>query len=115
MYGEDMEFCWRASKHGVRSVYLPDVSITHLGGGGINHGSLRSLIVSDAGRLQAMRLMRGLYVTQAFKVILMVRSLVRATTWCATGLLTNDKIKLRQAGNHGIQFLQLAGVYRKAV
>lgn len=110
MYGEDTEFCWRAARQGIRSLYVPDVSITHLGGGAVDHASRRSLRLSDAGRLKSFALMRGPRQAFAFRLILMGRSVLRAIVWGVAGLLTGDTVRLRKAGNHGRQLFILAGL-----
>lgn len=110
MYGEDVEFCWRARKQGVRSFYFPDVAITHLGGGGINHASLRSLLISDKGRLTAFRLMHGQLPALAFRTILMARSVMRLAAWGLTGLATGDSTKRRKAAHHARALWALAGL-----
>ncbi len=117
MYGEDTEFCWRARAQGIPRLYLPDVAITHLGGGGIDHASLRSLLVSDAGRLRAFALMRGTAAAAVLRLILMARSATRCATWGLAGVLKNGeggKRLLTKANNHARALMALAGVTRGA-
>jgi GT2 family glycosyltransferase len=114
MYGEDVEFCWRAARHGVRSLYLPDVSITHLGGGGTNHASLRGLLLSDAGRLRSFELMRGKGAALLMRIILSARSAIRVVVWGASGLLSGNSERRRKAVIHGRALLALAGLAGKA-
>lgn len=110
MYGEDTEFCWRARARGIPRLYVPTVAITHLGGGGIDHASLRSLLVSDAGRLRSFALMRGGPAAFAFRLILMARSVLRSAAWAFTGILKRDRSRLTKAGHHARALLVLAGI-----
>lgn len=112
MYGEDTEFCWRARTQGIPCLYVPNVAITHLGGGGINHASRRSLLVSDAGRLRAFALMRGRAAAALLRLILMARSASRSVGWALTGLVKQDRARLAKAGNHAHALLALAGLKR---
>lgn len=110
MYGEDTEFCWRARKRGIPSLYVPGVAITHLGGGGINHASYRSLRVADTGRLVAFRLMRGAAAAFGLRLVFMARSALRVAGWGLAGILRRDAARLRKAGHHAREILALAGI-----
>jgi N-acetylglucosaminyl-diphospho-decaprenol L-rhamnosyltransferase len=110
MYGEDIEFCWRARMRGIRSLYLPNVSIVHFGGGGVNHASLRSLTLSDAGRLRSFALMRGRMAAWALRAILVLRSVPRALAWGILGALGQDSTRLKKARNHFSEIFILAGI-----
>lgn len=110
MYGEDTEFCWRARRHGVKSLYLPDVSIVHFGGGGVNHASRRALILSDAGRLRSFALMRGGFAAAGLRAILIARSLVRVAAWGALGIAGGDRARLHKARNHFTEIFVLTGL-----
>ncbi len=112
MYGEDTEFCWRARARGIPRLYVPGVAMTHLGGGGINHASRRSLLVSDAGRLRAFALMRGRAAAALLRLILMARSASRSAGWAVTGIVKRDRARLVKAGNHAYALLVLAGLKR---
>ena len=113
MYGEDTEFCWRARAQGIPRLYLPDVAITHLGGGATGHASLRSLLVSDAGRLRAFALMRGRLAARGLRLILMARSALRVIAWGTTGVATADRGRLTKAQHHGLALLVLTGLSRR--
>jgi GT2 family glycosyltransferase len=110
MYGEDVEFCWRARRKGVKSWYVPGVSITHFGGGGISHGSLRSLVVSDAGRLRSFTKMRGRASAALLRSLFVTRSTLRAAAFAAAGILRGDGNLRARARAHGIEVLVLTGV-----
>jgi len=117
MYGEDVEFCWRAKQRGIRRLYIPDVAIVHLGGGATDHASLRGLLLSDAGRLRSFALMHGHVHALVFRLMLMTRSLVRGVGWTAAGLLTRGGTRaraLRKAGHHWIALAALAGARSRA-
>lgn len=78
MYGEDMELCHRAARAGVPSVYVPGPSIVHLGGKSIDHTSLRSLILTDTGRLKTFATLRGRRQAMALRAVFFARSAARA-------------------------------------
>ena len=54
LYGEDAEFCIRASRHGLRSVIVPDAAILHdVGGSTSNNGNRMSMVM--AGKTTMLR------------------------------------------------------------
>ena len=77
MYGEDVEFCYRAKNFGINCKYLSKVSLVHVGGGSQKYTSLRSLLITDKGRIQAFSLMKGKEQAFALRLIFVFRSLVR--------------------------------------
>ncbi|HEX2613570.1 MAG TPA: glycosyltransferase family 2 protein [Fibrobacteria bacterium] len=110
MYGEDVEFCWRGRARGATSWYVPGVSIVHYGGGGISHGTLRSLVISDAGRLRAFAKMRGRVAAGALRGIFFLRSILRAPAFAIAGSLRGDRSALLRARSHLIECLILTGM-----
>jgi GT2 family glycosyltransferase len=109
MYGEDTEFCWRAAKSGIPSIYVPDVAITHIGNG-TARDSLRRLMISDLGRLRAFAMMRGHGASFVLRIILMSRSALRALAWGIPGLLTVHPTRLGKASLHWREFFILSGL-----
>ena len=49
MYAEDVDFCRRAPQAGIECMYAPSVAAVHLGGGSVDHASLRGLVLTDSG------------------------------------------------------------------
>lgn len=109
MYGEDTEFCWRARARGAARWYVPGVSIVHFGGGA-STGTLRALIVSDAGRLRAFTKMRGTLQAAGLRGVFILRSAARAAAFGAASLLRRDAAARARAANHLTEALILAGV-----
>jgi GT2 family glycosyltransferase len=109
MYGEDTEFAWRARRAGVPSWHVPGVSIVHLGGGG-NHGSMRSLVLSDAGRLRAFAKIRGALPALLFRGALIARSLLRGAAFGVAGALKRDAGLRSRGRNHLNEVFVLSGL-----
>jgi GT2 family glycosyltransferase len=59
MYDEDMDFCRRVRKAGVRLVYCPDVELTHLGSGSSTTPASKALMMQRS-RARYYRLNHGL-------------------------------------------------------
>jgi len=110
MYGEDTEFCWRARAADIATWYVPGVSIIHFGGGGLRHGSLRSVAVSDAGRIRSFAMMRGRGAAFGLRMALLLRSLLRCCAFGAAGLLRRNA--RRHAWVHARAAMLLIGAGR---
>ncbi len=111
MYGEDTEFCWRAARAGIATWYLPGVSIVHHGGGGVDHASVRSLLLTDAGRLRAFAKMRGRGAALLLRGIFLLRSLARVVVWSVPAIALKNTDKRRRLEVHlaGIRALLSPG------
>lgn len=52
MYSEEVEWCYRCWKHGWEVWYLPDVSVTHVGGGSSRERDVQRRVLLYASRLR---------------------------------------------------------------
>lgn len=59
MYSEEVEWCYRCWQHGWEVWYLPDVGVTHLGGGSSREHDLDRRAALYASRLRFRRLVSG--------------------------------------------------------
>ena len=109
MYGEDMELCHRAAKAGVPCHYFAGVSIVHIGGGSASYASVRSLVLTDLGRLQTFALVKGRGQALALRAIFIFRSLLRGSAYLAGSLLPGRKDLGVKARHHFTGILVLCG------
>lgn len=110
MYGEDMEFCHRAARAGIPCVYAGGPAIVHIGGGSAGHGTLRSLVLTDMGRLATFGLLRGRLSSLALRAIFLIRSLLRAAAYLPLSFLPARRDLRRNACNHFRGALVLLGI-----
>lgn len=71
-YGEDIEFCHRAMRHGYRRVYDPKASITHLGGGSSGMDALpnrRKMLLAFKARYGVQRACYGCVAAGAVRLV----------------------------------------------
>jgi|GEM_PF-1340878 len=111
MYGEDVEFNWRASRSGIPSYYLPTKKIRHWGGGSQHAGSIASLALNDSGRIKTFELMYGKWSCLRLQALFALRSGLRAVVFFLAGVLLREEkaSKKAKAKLHASQFLRLAG------
>ncbi len=110
MYGEDLEFCHRAARAGVPCLYFGGCSIVHIGGGSAGYDTLRSLVLTDAGRLKTFALLRGPSSELALRLIFILRSVLRAAAYLPVSLLPSQRGFWKKAGNHFQGTLVLLGI-----
>jgi GT2 family glycosyltransferase len=110
MYGEDTEFCHRAAEAGVPTVYFGGSAVVHIGGGSAGYDTLRSLALTDAGRLRTFALMRGPLPALALRLVFILRSTLRAAAYLPLSLPASRRALRRKAFNHFQGALLLLGV-----
>lgn len=110
MYGEDMEFCHRAAAAGIPCHYFTGVSVVHIGGGSANYDTVRSLILTDLGRLQTFASLKGRGPALALRGILILRSLLRGSLYLAASLLPKRRNLGIKARHHFTGILVLVGL-----
>ena len=110
MYGEDMDFCWRAAKAGIPRYFIPSISIIHLGGGSTHYASMRSLVLTDAGRLRTFAIMKGMFQSILLRGIFICRSLLRFLIYLPISIFSRNNIWRQKMRNHLMEILILSGV-----
>jgi GT2 family glycosyltransferase len=110
MYGEDMELCHRAAREGVPTVYYGGCAVVHIGGGSAGYDTLRSLVLTDAGRLKTFSLLRGRLPALSLRLIFILRSALRMAAYLAVSLLPSRPGFRHKARNHFQGTLVLLGI-----
>lgn len=77
MYGEDVEFCFRARKKGVNCFIDESSKIFHHLAGSSSPKSPFLLKISDIGRIKSFELMYGWVQSKMLQLILLARSILR--------------------------------------
>lgn len=77
MYGEELEFCWRARAAGYRNLHLGSVQIVHIGGASTRAHAVWRDVQMQAGQLVYMSLTQGRSAARRTAVYMILGSLLR--------------------------------------
>jgi len=110
MYAEDIDFARRAESVGLLCYYTSLVRAVHIGGGSINAASVRSLILTDNGRIGYWRKWHGQLSAAALRSIFAWRSFLRMAGFSILGLLPRRAAERRKARMHATGLSILLGV-----
>lgn len=78
LYGEDVEFCHRARKHGYRIAVLPTVVVVHDKGKAVEHHIAQAYINSALGMYRFQREIHGEFYARTCVLVLFLGVLIRA-------------------------------------
>ncbi len=87
MYGEDMEWCWRARNAGFECLYWPDAKVIHLGGKSAKKNFSSWIKNYTTGNLSFIQNHRSRIETLLSGLIVSIGSLLRIAIWIAVGFL----------------------------
>ena len=87
MYGEEMDWCYRMKRAGYRTVFLPEPSVTHIGGASSRPNAGPMFVELLKSRLRFFDLHRGFAAAAVARLLVAIATLLRWLMWETLALL----------------------------
>lgn len=91
MYGEEVEWCWRARKSGWEIVYQPRIEIMHIGGASKFEDGKFAKVEMSRGHILFLSLTRGQPTARFATALMITRDIVRAPAYVGSCILNGFK------------------------